>query len=160
MDRVPQSRVFLWITWRARINRRRAAWQQRIRAGYVWCWSCRQPLNHAERSALTRVLARSNPDHNGEVSKVHLPVGGFRMRPGIEDVLQMLITDFRFDHLPDAQAAIDEGRIRWRRRQIAAMIRDDPPEAIRVLEEELGYKVTVPDGVPARSTRFDRLRSW
>jgi hypothetical protein len=115
---------------------------------------------HAERSALTRVLARSNPDHNGELSKIHLPVGGFRMRPSIEDVLQMLITDFRFDSLAGAQAAIAAGRVRWRRRQLAAMIRDDAPEAIRVMEEELGYKVTIPDGVPSRATRFDRLHNW
>jgi hypothetical protein len=115
---------------------------------------------HAERSALTRVLARSNPSHSGELSKVHLPVGGFRMRPSIEDVLQMLITDFRFDRLHDAQAAIDAGRIRWRRRQLAAMIRDDVPEAIRVMAEEFGYAVVVPDGVASRPTRFDRLRNW
>jgi hypothetical protein len=106
---------------------------------------------HGERSALTRLLMRTNPDHNGELSKIHLPVGGFRMRPSIEDVLQMLIADFRFDHLPDAQSAIDEGPIRWRRRQLAAMIRDDVPEAIRVLEEEIGYTVTVPDGAHVRS---------
>jgi hypothetical protein len=115
---------------------------------------------HAERSALTRVLARSNPSHNGELSKVHLPVGGFRMRPSVEDILQLLITDFRVDALPGAQPAIDAGRVLWRKRQLAAMIRDDPPEVVRVLEQELGCRVVVPDGVRLGPTRLDRLRNW
>ena len=114
---------------------------------------------HAERGAITSLLARNNPDHSGELSKLHLPVGGARMRPCLEDLLQLLVEEFRFDAMPDYQPAIEEGRVRWRRRQLAAMVRDDPEEAVRVLHDELGYDVT-PPASGARPVRFDRLRRW
>jgi hypothetical protein len=114
---------------------------------------------HAERCAITNLLVRNNPDHSGELSKLHLPVGGARMRPCLEDLLQLLLEDFRFDAMPNAYRAIEDGRIRWRRRQLAAMVRDDPEEAVRVLTDELGYEVKLPIS-GARSVRYDRLRRW
>jgi hypothetical protein len=114
---------------------------------------------HAERGAITNLLARNNPDHSGELSKLHLPVGGARMRPCLEDLLQLLVGEFRFDSVPDAIKAIEDGRIRWRRRQLAAMVRDDPEEAARVMQDELGYEVKPPTS-GARGVRFDRLRRW
>lgn len=114
---------------------------------------------HAERGAVTALLARNNPDHSGELSKIHLPVGGARMRPCLEDLLQMLIEEFRFDAMPGAKEAIEAGRVRWRRRQLAAMVRDDAEEAVRVLRDELGYQVIEPPG-GGRPTRLDRLSRW
>jgi len=114
---------------------------------------------HAERGAITSLLARNNPDHSGELSKLHLPVGGARMRPCLEDLLQLLIEEFRFDAMSDYQQAIEDGRVRWRRRQLAAMVRDDPEEAVRVLHDELGYDVKPPVS-GALPVRFDRLRRW
>jgi hypothetical protein len=114
---------------------------------------------HAERGAVTALLTRNNPDHSGELSKLHIPVGGARMRPCIEDLLQLLVTEFRFDAVPGAQDAIDAGRVRWRRRQLAAMVRDDPEEAVRVLRDELGYGVTAPT-TGLRTSRLDRLARW
>ncbi|MEP9381119.1 hypothetical protein [Nocardioides sp. KR10-350] len=67
----------------------------------------------------------------------------------MEDVLQMLITEFGVDTQPDAQQVIEEGRARWRRRQTAAIVRDAPAEAVRVLREELGYQVIEPTTGPA-----------
>jgi hypothetical protein len=113
---------------------------------------------HAERGAITNLLARNNPDHSGELCKLHLPVGGARMRPCLEDLLQLLIEEFRFDAMANARQAIEDGRIRWRHRQLAAMVRDDPEEAVRVLTE-LGYEVKPPTS-GARSARLDRLRRW
>jgi hypothetical protein len=114
---------------------------------------------HAERGAVTMLLARNNPDHSGELSKLHLPVGGARMRPCLEDLLQLLVEEFQFDVEPGAREAIENGRVRWRRRQLAAMVRDDPEEAIRVLADELGYNVIEPPAGP-RGVRMDRLRRW
>jgi hypothetical protein len=114
---------------------------------------------HAERGAITNLLARNNPDHSGELCKLHLPVGGARMRPCLEDLLQLLIEEFRFDSMPGARRAIEEGRIGWRRRQLAAMVRDDPEEAVRVLADELRYEIK-PPASGARSVRFDQLRRW
>ncbi|MBV9144090.1 MAG: hypothetical protein JO115_24760 [Pseudonocardiales bacterium] len=114
---------------------------------------------HAERCAMTNLLVRNNPDHSGELSKLHLPVGGARMRPCLEDLLQLLVEEFLFDAMPGALQAIENGRVKWRRRQLAAMVRDDPEEAVRVLRDELDYKVIPPtSGVPG--VRFDRLRCW
>ena len=52
--------------------------------------------------------------------------------------------EFRIDVLPGALAALTEGRERWKRRQIATLVRDAPDEAVRVLVEEFGYTVTAP----------------
>ncbi len=84
---------------------------------------------HAERCAITNLLVRHNPDHSGELSKLHLPVGGARMRPCLEDLLQLLVEEFRFDAMPGARQAIEDGRVKWRRQQLASMVRDDPEEA-------------------------------
>jgi hypothetical protein len=38
------------------------------------------------------------------------------MRPCLEDLLQLLVEEFRFDAMPDYRQAIEQGRVRWRRR--------------------------------------------
>jgi len=89
------------------------------------------------------------------LSNLHFPLGGPRMRPCLEDLLQFLIVEFAIDTAAGCQAALDEGRTRWRRRQIGASVRDAPEEAARVLGE-LGYSITAPPGGP-RSERPDKL---
>lgn len=98
---------------------------------------------HAERGTVSRLLGRTNPDHAGALSALHFPVGGARMRPCLEDFLHFLIDEFQIDALPNALAVLAEGRERWRRRQIGALVRDVPDEAVRVLRE-LGYHVSDP----------------
>jgi hypothetical protein len=98
---------------------------------------------HAERGTVSRMLGHTNPDHPGVLSALHFPVGGARMRPCLEDFLHFLIHEFQIDVLPDAPAVLAEGRERWRRRQIGALVRDAPDEAVRVLAE-LGYRVNLP----------------
>lgn len=95
---------------------------------------------HAERGAITNLLARNNPEHSGELSKVHLPVGGARMRPCLEDLLQLLVEEFRFDAMPNALQAIEDGPVRWRRRQLAAMVRDDPGKPCGSWPRSLGTR--------------------
>lgn len=90
------------------------------------------------------------------LSNLHFPLGGPRMRPCVEDVLHMLMSEFGIRTEPGAQDVIDEGRARWRRRQIAASVRDAPAEVVRVLREEMGYTVEEPaGGTPGE--RLDRL---
>ena len=120
--------------------------------------SGRRARIHAERSALAALLVRNRPDHSGDLAKVHLPVGGVRMRPCLEDFLQLLVNEIGLDAEPGAQAAIDAGRVRWRRRQLSAMVRDDAEEAARVLRD-LGYEVTTPTA-GSRPSRVDRLTPW
>jgi hypothetical protein len=90
------------------------------------------------------------------LSNLHFPLGGPRMRPCVEDVLHMLVSEFGIRTEPGALTVIDEGRARWRRRQIAACVRDAPAEVVRVLRDEMGYTVEEPaGGVPVE--RLDRL---
>jgi hypothetical protein len=82
------------------------------------------------------------------LANLHFPLGGPRMRPCIEDVLQMLVSEFCVETEPSAQQVLDAGRAVWRRRQIGALVRDAPAEAARVLRE-LHYDVTEPPTGPA-----------
>lgn len=82
-----------------------------------------------------------------QLSDVHFPLGGPRMRPCIEDVLQMLHVEFAIDVEGEFQQVLDEGRARWRRRQLGAAVRDAPGEAVRVLTE-MGYSVADPEDGP------------
>ncbi|PRX44303.1 hypothetical protein B0I33_112181 [Prauserella shujinwangii] len=102
---------------------------------------------HAERGATSVLLARCNPQHEGLLSRVHLPVGGTRHRPCLEDFLEMLIVEFRIDTLPKWEQEIHAGRERWRTFQTRAIVRDSPREAADVLRR-LGYTVTEPAGGP------------
>ncbi|MFR9728994.1 hypothetical protein ACL03H_07160 [Saccharopolyspora sp. MS10] len=111
---------------------------------------------HAERGAVSHILARTNPKHSGMLSKVHLSVGGARARPCLEDFLQMLLDEFKFDRCPGAQQEIERGRVKWRRTQIATLVRDAPDVAVETLES-LGYGVTVPSA-GVRSANFEALR--
>lgn len=79
------------------------------------------------------------------------------MRPCLEDFLEFLIRECHVDARPEWQKAIEAGRIRWRRHQIAALVRDAPEEAIRVLEEN-GYTVTA--GSNPRIDNIGKLTRW
>ena len=101
--------------------------------------------------AVTGEVKRARP----QLSDVHFPLGGPRMRPCLEDVLQMLRVELGVDVEAEFQDVIDQGRARWRRRQLAAAVRDSPETASQVLRE-LGYSVDVPPGGPAPE-RIDKL---
>lgn len=89
------------------------------------------------------------------LSNLHFPLGGPRMRPCLEDVLEFLIEEFRVDTASGYQAVLEAGRQRWRRRQIGASVRDAPEVAAAILAE-LGYAIEPPDGThpPERSDRL------
>ncbi|WP_052946963.1 hypothetical protein [Dermacoccus sp. PE3] len=79
------------------------------------------------------------------LSQVHFPVGGPRFRPAVEDVLQLLIAEFCIDTEPEATKLLEAARVRWRRRQLQAAVRDSPETAADILTD-LGYTVTPPVG--------------
>jgi hypothetical protein len=113
---------------------------------------------HAERGAASRLLTLGNPTHSGSFSELHFPVGGARMRPCLEDVLTFVLREFGVDQVEGADTLLCAGRERWRRRQIATLVRDAPDEAVRVLRE-LGYVVDDPSTGPA-VPQVLRLQSW
>jgi len=125
---------------------------------------------HAHRDALSHVLgqtgiktargrARARGDDIPRMPDLHFPVGGHRFRPCMEDVLEMLVTEFGVDHPEDAIEALRKGRETWRRSQTRTVVRDTTEEAIAVLRA-LGYDVTLRDGHPAPKGRPERLQQF
>ena len=114
---------------------------------------------HAERGALSHLLARSHAVRPGavtaphQISSLHIPVGGERFRPCLEDLLQFLIQECGIDSRERWWEAVNSGRERWRRRQIKSSARDAPAEVAVVLRE-LGWTVTPPpEGGQAENLR-------
>lgn len=107
---------------------------------------------HAQRGALSHLLSKADHDAPHEMSKLHIPLGGSRYRPCLEDVLQFLIEECRVDSLPGWREAVDEGRATWRRKQARAVARDFPVEAAETLIS-LGYSITPPPDVPETAQR-------
>ena len=89
---------------------------------------------------------------SGGLGKIHFPVGGWRFRPCLEDVMQMLIDEFDVACEAGAREVIREKRRRWREFQLAAAVWDHPEHAAASLRE-IGYMVTAPSEV--RAERVD-----
>lgn len=93
-----------------------------------------------------------------QMARLHFPMGGRRFRPGLEDVLQMLHTEFGASVGPDWETQLQSAREGFRRIQTAAAVRDAPAEAVRVLEN-LGCEIKLPPGgLPPE--RKNRLRAF
>lgn len=111
---------------------------------------------HAERGALSQLLARTGHRRAHDLSALHLPTGGSRFRPGLEDVIQFLIVDCQFKSVDGWKAAVEEHRARWRAIQTAAVARAMPAAAAAELRD-LGYEVTPPpagEPEPGRKARY------
>jgi hypothetical protein len=91
------------------------------------------------------------------MSDLHFPVGGSRFRPSLEDVLDMLVRELGVDHQPEWHDALSAARERWRRVQVAAVVRDAPGEAISALAK-LGYEVRLRSGCEVPQDNVGRLR--
>src|SRR5699024_4665943 len=94
---------------------------------------------HAERGAFTHLLTLGHStgrvDKPTDLSALHFPVGGERFRPSLEDLLEFLIRDCGVDSVSGWQNAVAEGRERWRRLQLRAVVRDLQEDAAAVLRD-------------------------
>ena len=89
---------------------------------------------------LERML--SELGRRGDVMKrLHLPVGGRRLRPAIEDVLECLIAEKLVDAKPGFEEVLDESRRDYRRIQVAALVRSHQRTAAEALKAA-GWEVT------------------
>ena len=122
---------------------------------------------HAHRDAMTYVMTqagtstprgrrRAGSTAVPRLAELHFPLGGPRFRPCLEDLLEMLVSELGVDSTPEGRQSLREGRERWRRQQVRAVVRDAPDEAVAVLGE-LGYHVAPP--VPPAAANLERLRA-
>lgn len=113
---------------------------------------------HGERGALAHLLSQTGRSRPHSMSTLHLPTGGSRFRPNLEDVVQFLIVDCRFDALDTWREAVDRERAEWRRVQTRTACRALPVEAAAQLSK-MGYTVVPPaDGHPEPGRKA--LRGW
>ncbi|AMM12332.1 hypothetical protein Salbus254_5904 [Streptomyces albidoflavus] len=103
-------------------------------------------LRLAEKGRPARGLKR---DKLPRLSELHLPVGGHRMRPALEDVLLFLHREFAIDTTPHWKDVLQASLRDWRLMQLKAAVRDAPESAASVLRD-LGYEVTEPKIPPSR----------
>lgn len=69
------------------------------------------------------------------LERMHLPVGGKRFRPILEDIVEFLITEKLAQPKSGWEEAVAVGRERFRRIQLRAAIRRDPDTARSALAE-------------------------
>lgn len=74
---------------------------------------------------------------------LHLPVGGRRFRPTLEDVVELLAAERLVEMRPGWEEHVVDGRERFRRKQLGAAVRAYPEEAAEALERE-GWTVAAP----------------
>lgn len=106
-------------------------------------------------SGRREVKRRASAERAPQLSDIHFPAGGPRLRPTLEDFLEMLIHDLGVDHSEDALDILEKQRAAWRTDQVRAMTASLPDVAAEVLRDA-GYTVTAPDGHSIHSDR----RAW
>ncbi|NMO57491.1 hypothetical protein HH310_40770 [Actinoplanes sp. TBRC 11911] len=100
------------------------------------------------RSEAWDALLVASGKERGSLGKLHLPTGGRRYRPSIEDVLEMLIDEGVLDPKPGTRNRLAASREKFQRRQLRAAIRRDPLAAVLELRDA-GYEIREPDQVAA-----------
>ncbi|MER5871965.1 hypothetical protein [Streptomyces sp. NPDC002044] len=115
-------------------------------AAHIQVHAHRDEIAWIQRLAASgKPAAMTRKDSVPRLSQIHFPVGGHRMRPGLEDVLLMIVREFTIDTVDGWDEALQTGIRLWRHKQVRAAVRDAPEEAADVLRQ-LGYQVTVPSG--------------
>lgn len=100
---------------------------------------------------------RSGRGRKGDWQDLHLPVGGHRFRPSMEDFLFFVTKECGFRSRADAVATLRESREKWLDTQCRAAVRDAPEEAAAALRQ-LGYRVELMNGASHRIT--NRRSEW
>jgi hypothetical protein len=97
---------------------------------------------HATSPVWDRLFEASGMS-GGSLHKLHLPVGGRRYRPALEDVIETLIVEGIVAPRGDWRKIIDAGREEFRERQLKAAVSRRPDIAVQVLRAA-DYKVEEP----------------
>ncbi len=74
---------------------------------------------------------------------LHLPVGGRRFRPSLEDLIEFCILEDLVTPRPDWHKTLEASRTRFHFQQLRAMVRRDPDTAAEELRD-IGWTSTAP----------------
>ncbi|GAA4251434.1 hypothetical protein GCM10022255_044060 [Dactylosporangium darangshiense] len=96
---------------------------------------CEQPDLQAYLEAVGR--KRSRMQH------LHLPVGGRRFRPALEDLIEFLIDERLVEAKPNSKQTLERSRAAYQDIQLLAAVRRRPDKAAQGLLD-LGYKLEEP----------------
>lgn len=115
---------------------------------------------HAHRGALSHLLSRARHLTPHSMESLHLPVGGDRFRPCLEDMIEFLVVECKFDRQDGWRTVVEDGRERWKRIQTRTVVRDAPSEAAATLRA-LGYTVAAPEDPDGTDPDHSgQLRRW
>ena len=123
------------------------------------------PRSHVHYSGMGGLLSTAimrnfsgsrNRKRKGDVQDVHVPTGGARFRPSLEDFLYFVIAECGFRAREGWSGYLLERREAWFDRQLGAAVRDHPRVA-RAALEKLGYRVLPPT---VGDTPPGRYRGW
>jgi len=81
-------------------------------------------------------LAKLRSGQRKELKDFHLPVGGRRYRPTIEDVIEFIVAENLADSRPAWADAVRDSRSRWEDRQLRAAVRRNPNLALDQLRRD------------------------
>ncbi len=95
-----------------------------------------------ERDDLDAIYLGSSRKHR-TLRQLHLPVGGSRYRPTLEDLLEFVILEKMAKPHEKWEQAIAKHRDRWENLQLRAAVRSNPTEAAEELKAA-GWQVTAP----------------
>lgn len=95
---------------------------------------------HGECTQLGALYAAAGVVNKANLQRLHLPVGGKRFRPCLEDMIEFLVNDLSVDAKPGWHARVEAGRDRWYGYQLAATMRRYEHQAVKVMRQ-LGYTV-------------------
>ena len=96
---------------------------------------------HGESSALGAIWALNGRVHQTKLESLHIPVGGRRFRPSLEDFIEFLVIENLISALHEnGQQTLDRSRNEWLEIQLKAAVRSNPAVAIDQLRK-LNYTI-------------------
>lgn len=96
---------------------------------------------HGTSEAMARLCERAGIRR--DLHRFHLPVGGRRYRPSVEDVIEFLVVEGLVDAHTGWKDEVAARRREWFSVQLMAAVRRDPDTAAGQLRK-MGYRVTQP----------------
>ena len=98
---------------------------------------------HGQSDVLTRMLQASGRDKS-KPADLHLPVGGQRFRPCLEDLIEFCVLERLVDARDGWKEALNRSRDNYLDEQLRAAVHRNPTAAAEVLKRD-GWRVIEPD---------------